>query len=157
MLLKHNRKGRPGAILPLVALCIIALMTMVALAIDIGLIAIARNHCQNAADAGAMAGCRRLNGNETQGYNFQSAPNKAIEAAISNTILNRSITGDSTQEFDIEDENENPIHQFTSGSVDVQIGTYTYAYNDADPSSEGFELQIPRNSEDDPYSAVRVT
>ncbi|MGF1579594.1 MAG: pilus assembly protein TadG-related protein [Gemmataceae bacterium] len=157
MLFVHKRTSRRGAVLPLVALSIIALMTMMALAIDIGLIAIARNHCQNAADAGAMAGCRRLNGNETQGYNFQSAPNKAIEAATSNTILNRAIAGDSTQEFDIEDESSNPIHQFTSGSVDVQIGTYTYVYNDADPSSEKFELYIPRNSEEEPYSAVRVT
>ncbi|MGF1579595.1 MAG: hypothetical protein ACFCD0_09545 [Gemmataceae bacterium] len=41
--------------------------------------------------------------------------------------------------------------------MDVQIGTNTYAYNDADPSTLRIELQIPRNSEDDPYSAVRVT
>ena len=53
---------RRGTILPLLALMMIGLITMVALAMDIGLVAMARNQAQNAADAAALAGVRVLNG-----------------------------------------------------------------------------------------------
>src|SRR5947209_7518361 len=57
--------GRRGSIVPLLALSVIGLLTLVALAADIGLVAVARNHCQNAADVGAMAGVRVLNGDSS--------------------------------------------------------------------------------------------
>ena len=53
---------RRGAIVPLTALSLIALLGFVALAIDLGLLMIARNQCQNTADSAAMAGARALNG-----------------------------------------------------------------------------------------------
>src|SRR5262245_7954493 len=47
MLRRSRSSCRRGAILPLVVICLIALFGMVALAIDIGVIALARNQCQN--------------------------------------------------------------------------------------------------------------
>ncbi len=59
---RHNRRpASKGTILPLLALCLIALFGFVGLAVDLGMLAVARTDCQNAADVGALAGCRTLN------------------------------------------------------------------------------------------------
>src|SRR5437868_1745812 len=59
------RIGRPdtrrGSVLPLLGVCLIALFTFVALAIDIGMLAVSRTQCQQAADLAALAGARTLN------------------------------------------------------------------------------------------------
>ena len=51
MLLHTVRSRRRGSVLPLVVVCLVALIGMVALAIDLGLMMVARTQCQNAADA----------------------------------------------------------------------------------------------------------
>lgn len=103
----RNRLGRKraGAILPLVAISLIALIALVALAIDIGVIALARNQCQNAADAAAMAGARELNGDTTINNNYDAATPKAKAIAATNRILGTAV--DPT-------------------NVSVTIGYYTY-------------------------------
>src|SRR5262249_4463411 len=59
------RIGRPGtrrgSVLPLLGCCLIALFTFVALAIDIGLLAVSRTQSQQAADLAALIGARTLN------------------------------------------------------------------------------------------------
>ena len=56
MLLRHTHsQTRRGVVLPLVAVCLIALIGLVALAIDIGMVAVAKTQAQNAADCVAMA------------------------------------------------------------------------------------------------------
>src|SRR5947209_1950345 len=111
----HKSKRR-GAVLPLVAVCMIALMGMLALAIDIGMVAIARSQAQNAADSAAMAGARTITGNSGQNYN-QVAIN-AITAATDNDIFNKPVTGDpsniTSPSTDV----------FTSGGVTVNCGGY---------------------------------
>ena len=53
---------RAGAVLPLVTVCLVGLMAFIALAIDIGMMALARTQSQSAADIAALAGARTLNG-----------------------------------------------------------------------------------------------
>ena len=62
-------QSRRGALLPLLALALLGLIGLLALAIDIGMVAVARSQCQNAADAAAMAGARTINGNDADNYN----------------------------------------------------------------------------------------
>ncbi len=156
-----SRPGkRRGAVLPFVAFCIIFLLAMVALAIDIGIIAIAKNQCQNAADAACMAGCRTINGDEDNNYNFDKVPEMAIKAANNNYILGSKIEGNPNTDWGSPDDASSTHpdnHIFNSGQVSVEVGSYTYFYNDTNPSEEGFKLLIPRTNTEEPYSAVKTT
>src|SRR3954452_2171232 len=81
---------RPGAVLPLVTVCLVGLLGFVALAIDVGMMAVARTQAQSAADVAALAGARTLNGQP--GNNRPAAEAEAREAATSNAILASPIT-----------------------------------------------------------------
>src|SRR5262245_46707394 len=91
---RENKTIRSGAVLPLVAMFIVVLVAMLALAIDIGLLALARCQAQNAADAAAMAGARAINGDTTNNYNFAGAPRQAVAAATANQVLGQNVLGD---------------------------------------------------------------
>jgi Flp pilus assembly protein TadG len=119
---------RKGAILPFCALCIAAMCAFVALSIDLGLIATAKNQCQNAADVAAMAAARTLNG--TAGANLTQATAQAIAIAGANTILGQPVP---------------------AGSVAVQFGAYHY-----DQGSQTFYPQIPPVAPDN-YNLAQVT
>src|SRR5688500_3343901 len=93
MLQRTRNNRRRGAILPLVVICLIALFGMVALAIDIGVIALARNQCQNAADVAAMAGVRQLTGDQATNNNYDAVEPTARAAAVANDVLENSIDG----------------------------------------------------------------
>jgi hypothetical protein len=56
-----RNRARRGSLIPLLAVSIISLFAFVALAVDLGMLAVSRTHCQNAADAAALSGCRTLN------------------------------------------------------------------------------------------------
>ena len=86
-----NTPARRGGIIPLVALILVAMMAMLALAIDIGLIATARTQCQNAADVAAMAATRQLNGDTAANNNYAQAAPTAKAAAANNNILNTAV------------------------------------------------------------------
>jgi hypothetical protein len=83
---------RAGAVLPLVTVCLIALLGFIALAIDIGMMAVARTQAQSAADIAALAGVRTLNGSSNN--NLPAAIAEAKEAADSNSVLGAKITDD---------------------------------------------------------------
>jgi uncharacterized membrane protein len=68
----NARARRAGAVLPLVTVCLVALLGFVALAIDVGLMAVARTQAQSAADVAALAGARTLDG--------KSASNNKVNA-----------------------------------------------------------------------------
>src|SRR4051794_7298964 len=143
----HTSKRR-GAVLPLVAICTIALMGMLALAIDIGMVAVARSQAQNAADSAALAGARTITGSSGQNYGNVSV--NAVTAAIDNNVFGSPIQGSASQVA-------NPSSDFfTSGQVSVTCGGYSYVYSDADPSKEGFKLTMPGVPSGEPYSAVQV-
>lgn len=86
---EHDR--RRGAVLPIVTVCLVGLMAFVALAIDIGIMVVARTQSQNAADIAALAGARTLDGRNAAN-NMNAAIAEAKEAATSNLVLNSAIT-----------------------------------------------------------------
>ena len=82
---------RTGVALPVVTVCLIGLISFVALAIDIGLMIVARTQCQNAADIAALAGARTLNGKDPNN-NVTAASAMALTAATNNAVLNTAIS-----------------------------------------------------------------
>jgi hypothetical protein len=86
MLLRDTAARRRGSILPLVAVSLIALMGLIALAVDLGMLAIARTECQSAADLAALGGTRQLNGNVTDN-NRPAAEKFAKTCAKNNKVL----------------------------------------------------------------------
>jgi len=116
MRLVRSAKRRRGALLAMVAICLIPIFAMVALAVDVGLMAMARSHCQNAADSAALAGVRKLNGDYENGVNGRYADvQPAAEAALrANKVLNRNL-------YDI-----NPATGLPNGQVETKIGVYLY-------------------------------
>jgi hypothetical protein len=146
-----DRSPRRGAVLPLVAFCLVGLVGVLALAIDVGMIAVARSQCQNAADAAAMAGVRTINGDSLSNYNYAAVPGKAIQAATSNRIFAKNFQGSKDSVAALNG------HTFQSGEVTIEIGTYAYQYDDANPNNESFKAEFPRTDANEPYSAVRAT
>ena len=104
-MLRNSKTRRRGAIVPLVAICLTGLVAFIALALDLGLLMIARNQCQNTADSAAMAGARTLTGDVSTNNNYSAAGPAALAAATSNTILNQAVT---------------------TGQVTVTVGDYYY-------------------------------
>ena len=68
----YTRRPRRGTVLPLVVLTLVSMCGLVALAIDLGLLAAAKTQCQNSADAAAMAGARSLDGSTGTGNAAQN-------------------------------------------------------------------------------------
>jgi Flp pilus assembly protein TadG len=153
----RNTQGRRrGALLPLLGLCLFFLLALVALAIDVGMLAVARCQCQNAADSAAMAGARTINGNETGNYNLSQVPTNAIAAAKANYVLAKPINDDPDGKGLYPVVIVNP-YTYEAGQVKVEIGAYAYTYDDGNPSKEGFGIEIPRQDTNEPYSTVRAT
>src|SRR3954447_402609 len=83
---------RRGTILPLLAVCVVALVALVALAVDLGMIMLARNHAQNAADVAALSAVRVLNGDTAADNNRTAAAPAAQAVAVQNFVTNQPIT-----------------------------------------------------------------
>ncbi|MCS7159359.1 MAG: pilus assembly protein TadG-related protein [Gemmatales bacterium] len=103
-----RRDRRYGGIIPLVALSIVGLLSVIALAVDIGLVAIARGQCQNAADVGATAGVRVLNGYLSENNNYSAVVPTVLSAVGQNSVLGQPIS---------------------PNQVRTDIGSYVYDYN----------------------------
>ena len=86
---KSPSRTRRGTILPLFALLLVAICGFVAFAVDLGLIALARTQCQNAADAAALAGARSINGTSTA--NLTAATSNAQAAAEANSVISQAV------------------------------------------------------------------
>ena len=87
---------RRGTVVPLLAVCCTALFGFVALAIDLGMLMVARGECQNAADAAALAGARVLDnrfpaGSDPDAYDNRRAyaEANARSVVVANQFLNR--------------------------------------------------------------------
>ena len=59
--LTPRKRIRKGSVIPTLAISVVGLYAFVALAVDLGMLAVSRTHCQNGADVAALAGCRTLN------------------------------------------------------------------------------------------------
>lgn len=130
---RRHSQSRAGTILPLLAVSTVAIFGFVAFAIDIGMVALARCQCQNAADCSALAGARTLSGDPLNNNNFGNCEPGARKAASANLVLGKSINGNDPQ------------------VVKIEIGSYTF-----DPSSNTFVEMIPKATTDN-YSLVRST
>ena len=90
MLYSPVKIKRPGTVVPIVAFFLVAMIGMLSLAIDIGVLILAREQCQNAADIGALAGARTLDGSPNN--NVTTALQQAQIAATANSVLNQVIS-----------------------------------------------------------------
>jgi Flp pilus assembly protein TadG len=126
-----HRSARRGSIVPLAALIIMGLFAFIALAIDLGALMIARNQCQNAADAAAMAGARTLTGDASTNNNYSNVQPNAQTAAADNTILGAPVT---------------------SSQLSVTIGDYYY-----DTPSSSFKINPNGRQEGDNWTLVQAT
>jgi len=129
-----HRRNRRGTILPLLALTVTGLFGFLALAIDLGMLTIVRTNCQNAADAGALAGCRQLNNKPTAVTNDSSvAVTMAQNTVKNNSFLNTQLT--------------------SSNITDTTVGVYRY-----DTTANKFVASFPasRNAGES-WTAMRVT
>jgi Flp pilus assembly protein TadG len=131
MLLHTARVRRRGSVLPLVVVCLVALVGLVALAIDVGMMMVARTQCQNAADAAAMVGARSLTGDLSTNNNYAGAGPAAVAAAGTNQILSQPVQ---------------------PGQVSVTIGSYSY-----DPVSGGFVIHPSSKDPNENWTLVEAT
>ncbi|MFO0804917.1 MAG: pilus assembly protein TadG-related protein [Gemmataceae bacterium] len=127
------RRSRPGSVLPTLGVCLIALFGFVALAVDLGMLAVSRTQCQNAADAAALVGARNLHNREgVADTNRADALAKARAAVKANPNLNKYL-GDAE-------------------IASVVAGQYSY-----DSASQRFRVSYPAAiGASDSWSAVRV-
>jgi hypothetical protein len=116
------RNRRRGSLIPLLAVSAISLFAFVALAVDLGMMAVSRTHCQNAADASALSGCRTLN-NKPGSVNSDLA--KAVKVSKDTVSGGSGIAG-----------NYHLAAAFTSGQIQkVETGQYLY-----DPAAGRFRV-----------------
>src|ERR1700677_2688656 len=96
----RQHAGRParrqGTIATLIAFTMVILIAFLGLAIDLGMLAIAKTQAQNAADLAALSAARTLNGNSTSvnnsgAYNNSTATTNAQTVLAYNNILGASI------------------------------------------------------------------
>ncbi len=88
---------RRGIILPLLAIMIVVMVGFLALAIDLGMLAIAKTQVQQAADLAALTAMRTLNGNSSINYNQTAATTNAQNVVTYNTILGTSLQSSALQ------------------------------------------------------------
>ena len=89
----HPPGRRPGSMIPLLALTVVGLFAFCALAIDIGMIAVARTECQNAADSAALVSTRNLDNKPTSTNSNQANANTAANTTVNgNVIYNVNMT-----------------------------------------------------------------
>ncbi|MDW8244878.1 MAG: Tad domain-containing protein, partial [Thermogemmata sp.] len=98
----NNFDTRRGIAIPLIAVCIIGLFAFIALAIDLGMLAVSRTHAQNAADIAALIGTRTLSNRPGMvNNNLANAVAAARTAATSNLHLNSQFTNAQVQRIDV--------------------------------------------------------
>lgn len=83
---------RPGVVLVTTTLCCLVLIGFVALAVDLGMVAVARTQAQHAADAAAMSGARRLTGNSALNNHVSYVLPVVRTVAKQNRILGNAVT-----------------------------------------------------------------
>lgn len=138
MICHAKRHARQGIAIPLIAICIIGLFAFVALAVDLGMLAVSRTHAQNAADIAALAGTRALSN----------------RAGVTNSDLTNALAvarAAATNNFHLS-------QQFTLAQIErIDVGQYLY-----DPVSQQFRIATWFNAAENPsppsgsWTAMRV-
>ena len=102
------RSTRRGSIVPMLAVCVTALFMFVALAVDLGMLMVARTEFQNAADTGALTGTRNLDNKPASTDN-----NKVTAEAQARVVIKQNL---------------NLSTAFTDAEIQsVTVGTYDYS------------------------------
>jgi Putative Flp pilus-assembly TadE/G-like len=140
--MKTSCSRRRGSVLPLAVICLVALFGFVALAIDLGMMAVARTQCQNAADTAAMTAARLLNGDPNTNNNMNAAGQGGINAAAGNTILSANVPGGTAAQSG---------NAFQAGNVKIEFGSYTY-----DTGLAKFSPKLPKDPNDN-WTLARAT
>lgn len=134
-----------GAVVPLVAILLVVFVGLGALTIDVYHLYVVRNELQNAADAGALAGARRLyNAAGTIVNEDGITVNSAYGAATSNNAL-------STQgavEVDVSAISSN------LESDDIQYGHWSFGRGSFHPGEKRFDPAPGDFNPDDPFANV---
>lgn len=102
MLISHRTfdwrfRRRRGTVLPLLAITLVALISFIALAVDVGMMVIAKSQTQNSADVAALTAARTLTGDSTANYNQSDASTNAQNILSYNAILGQSIQNSQLQ------------------------------------------------------------
>jgi Flp pilus assembly protein TadG len=132
-MIRTNRR-RSGTILPLVAISLVALVGLVAMAVDIGLLTVARTQAQDAADLAALAGARLLNGDTSNSSNLNNI-NNAISTAQDRADDNKILT-----------------QVLSSSQIQTRTGIYTY-----DSTAQRFNASFPSSPGTNAWSVMEVT
>jgi Flp pilus assembly protein TadG len=123
---QRNSLRRSGTLIPILALTVTLLLAFIALAVDVGILTIARTDAQNSCDSAALAGARVLNNRPTASANDRTA---AINHA--RAIAKSNINVYVNQKTKYTDSN-------LTGSDPVQIGVYTY-----NTTTQRFDVSFP--------------
>lgn len=121
--------SRPGTIIPLLAVLLVALLAMLALGVDLGVLALARSQCQHAADAAALATLRTLNGQP--GNNAPAAVTNGQVIASQETVMGKAV---------------NPATELT-----LVLGSYVYDY-----AANRFRYELPRQTQTENLTLVQA-
>lgn len=133
---------RRGNILPLLALTVTLLFAFVALAIDVGVLTIARTEAQSACDAGALAGARVLHNRQGHVENDKSAASTVAQ----NTVLqNINVYVQQNRKYTVADN-----MTFPSGNA-IDVGQYNY-----NTTTQRFEPSFPTTNGGLSWTALRV-
>ncbi|HEY3787774.1 MAG TPA: pilus assembly protein TadG-related protein, partial [Urbifossiella sp.] len=129
----RSRSHRRGSVLPTLGVCLVSLFGFVALAVDLGMLAVSRTQLQNSADAAALVGARNLN---NQVGSTDTNRTAALAAARSAAKANSNLSG-------------------YVGDADISAitaGQYTYS-----SATQAFSVSYPGSiSATDSWSAVNV-
>jgi Flp pilus assembly protein TadG len=121
---------RRGTIVALMALLMMALICSLGLAIDLGMLTIARAQAQNAADLAALTSARTLDGDPSTTYNQSAATTNGQNVLTYNCILGQSIQ---------------------SSQLVLAYGSYDY-----NQTTQTFNANFPATT-GAPYTAVTAT
>ena len=86
-----SNKARKAAILPMLAISMVALVGMIALAVDIGILAQTKSQLQSAADAAALSGSRGLTGDTATDNNRAAVNGLALGTIQASTIMGQTV------------------------------------------------------------------
>ena len=89
--IKFIKKARKAAILPMLAISMVALVGMIALAVDIGILAQTKSQLQSAADAAALSGSRGLTGDISTDNNRAAVNGLALSTIQASTIMGQTV------------------------------------------------------------------
>jgi len=110
----------------MVGVCLIAIFSFVALAVDLGMLAVARTQCQNAADVAALVGCRTLDNKNPENVGYDNNRPAAVQAATD------SATGSPYM--------ATSVAKATTPAPVTTIRAGTYEYN---TTTQTFEVSYP--------------